>query len=227
MLRVRIAEVQRNVLKQFGINTQGAVLDRQVRLQSAEHQSVLDAASSVRGGYGGSYCERRRPELDMRSSRAMERDGLLRTLAEPTLTAISGESAKFLAGGEFPIPVAGDDNEVTIEFKPFGVGLGFTPVVMSEGRISLKINTEVSEISTENCDHRSTSSSSIPALNVRRAETTVELPSGGSMAHGRPHQGQSCAPISPARLASRICRSSARCSAAAISSRTRPSSSSS
>ena len=110
---------------------------------------------------------------------------MLRTLAEPTLTAISGESAKFLAGGEFPVPVGSDDNEVTIEFKPFGVGLGFTPVVLSEGRISLRINTEVSELSNENAitvTGGSTSSSiTIPALKVRRAETTVELPSGGSM----------------------------------------------
>ena len=71
--------------------------------------------------------------------------GLVRTLAEPNLTAISGESAKFLAGGEFPVPTGQDSTgRVTIEFKPFGVGLGFTPVVLSGGRISLKISTEVS-----------------------------------------------------------------------------------
>ena len=105
---------------------------------------------------------------------------MLRTLAEPTLTAISGESANFLAGGEFPIPVGQDNNEVTIEFKKFGVGLGFTPVVMSEGRISLKISTEVSETTTELAIQ--TEGFSIPSLNVRRAETTVELPSGGSIA---------------------------------------------
>ena len=74
----------------------------------------------------------------------------MRTLAEPNLTAISGESAKFLAGGEYPVPVGQDNTgRVTIEFKPFGVGLGFTPVVLSEGRISLKIATEVSELSTD------------------------------------------------------------------------------
>ena len=89
--------------------------------------------------------------------RAYERDGLMRTLAEPTLTAISGESAKFLAGGEFPVPVEQDnDGAITVEFKPFGVGLGFTPVVMSEGRISMRINTEVSETTVENCDPRAT-----------------------------------------------------------------------
>ncbi|MGE0008548.1 MAG: type II and III secretion system protein family protein, partial [Parvibaculaceae bacterium] len=93
----------------------------------------------------------------------------------------SGEAANFLAGGEFPIPVAADDDRVTIEFKKFGVGLGFTPVVMSEGRISLKITTEVSEISNDVSVALGTDVV-IPGLNVRRAETTVELPSGGSIA---------------------------------------------
>ncbi|MEM8919996.1 MAG: type II and III secretion system protein family protein [Pseudomonadota bacterium] len=126
---------------------------------------------------------------------ALERIGLVRTLAEPNLTAISGEAAKFLAGGEFPVPVGQDDDGITIEFKPFGVGLGFTPVVLSEGRISLKVSTEVSEL-TEQGSLGGNSGSfvdsatgevvtfngiSIPGLKVRRAETTVELPSGGSM----------------------------------------------
>jgi pilus assembly protein CpaC len=111
--------------------------------------------------------------------KAYERDGLIRTLAEPTLTAISGENAKFLAGGEFPIPVAQDNDRTTIEFKPFGVGLGFTPVVMSEGRISMRITSEVSETTPENAIR--TDRLTIPGLKVRRAETTVELPSGGSM----------------------------------------------
>ena len=116
---------------------------------------------------------------------AFERAGLVRTLAEPNLTAVSGEAAKFLVGGEFPVPT-GQDNQgrVTIEFKPFGVGLGFTPVVLSEGRISLKLSTEVSELTSEGAFSMSTGTGSnlvIPALKVRRAETTVELPSGGSM----------------------------------------------
>jgi pilus assembly protein CpaC len=115
---------------------------------------------------------------------AFERVGLVRTLAEPNLTAVSGESAKFLAGGEFPVPVGQDrDGRITVEFKPFGVGLGFTPVVMSGGRISLRISTEVSELSQQGSFTLAASSSTltIPALNVRRAETTVELPSGGAM----------------------------------------------
>jgi pilus assembly protein CpaC len=100
-------------------------------------------------------------------------------LAEPTLTTISGETATFLAGGEFPIPVAQQLDQITIEFKKFGIGLSFTPVVMSEGLISLKISTEVSELSQEGAVVLDRIS--IPALKVRRAETVVELPSGGSL----------------------------------------------
>src|SRR5690606_13012883 len=80
---------------------------------------------------------------------AFERAGLLRVLAEPNLTAISGEAARFLAGGEFPVPVNSDNGQISVEFKPFGVGLAFTPVVMSGGRISLKVATEVSELTSE------------------------------------------------------------------------------
>ena len=82
------------------------------------------------------------------SIQALERVGLARTLAEPNITTISGEPAKFLAGGEFPVPVSQENNRISVEFKPFGVGLGFTPVVYSPNRITLKISTEVSEIST-------------------------------------------------------------------------------
>lgn len=113
----------------------------------------------------------------------MERAGVIRTLAEPNLTAISGESATFLAGGEFPI-VKGTsgppDFTPTIEFKKFGVSLNFTPVVLSEGRISLKVLTEVSELSTEGAIQ--SGNFNVPSLRVRRAETTVEIPSGGALA---------------------------------------------
>jgi pilus assembly protein CpaC len=111
--------------------------------------------------------------------RALEEDGLIHTLAEPNLTAISGETANFLAGGEFPIPVAQQFDQISVEFKKFGIGLSFTPVVMSAGLISLKISTEVSELSNEGAVVLQ--SITIPALKVRRAETVVELPSGGSI----------------------------------------------
>src|SRR4029079_11087960 len=128
------------------------------------------------------------PQTYFRSSfgptiRALEQTGLYRTLAEPTLTAISGESANFLAGGEFPVPVGRDANgTVTVSYKPFGVALTFSPVVMSEGRISLRVKTEVSELSQEGAIQLA--DISLPSLKVRRAETTMELPSGGSMVLG-------------------------------------------
>jgi pilus assembly protein CpaC len=128
------------------------------------------------------------------SIEAFERVGLLRVLAEPNLTAISGEAAKFLAGGEFPVPVQADDGKISVEFKPFGVGLAFTPVVLSAGRISLKLSTEVSELTSEgafatgdrsyvdaNGQTQVVRGITIPALQVRRAETTVEMPSGGAI----------------------------------------------
>ena len=117
---------------------------------------------------------------------AFEQVGLVRTLAEPNLTAVSGESAKFLVGGQFPVPVAeSTTGSVSVEFKDFGVGLGFTPVVLSGGRISLKLSTEVSELNNQGAFNVSSGSGGpvlvVPALTVRRAETTVELPSGGAM----------------------------------------------
>lgn len=128
------------------------------------------------------------------SIEAFERAGLLRVLAEPNLTAISGEAARFLAGGEFPVPVSSEDGQISVEFKPFGVGLAFTPVVMSGGRISLKVATEVSELTQEgaistgdtpirNQDGTTTviRGITIPALQVRRAETTLEMSSGSSI----------------------------------------------
>ena len=118
---------------------------------------------------------------------ALERVGLIRTLAEPTLTAISGETANFLAGGEFPIfggsTVDPNTGQIvrTFEFKSFGVALGFTPVVLSEGLISLNISTEVSEPTTENSFQAGEDGLNVPGIRVRRANTVVELPAGGSL----------------------------------------------
>jgi pilus assembly protein CpaC len=115
---------------------------------------------------------------------AFERVGLVRTLAEPNLTVLSGESGTFLAGGEFPVPTGTDTTgKVSIEFKPYGVGLGYTPLVLSGGRISLKLSTEVSELSSLGAYSITSGGSTltVPGLTVRRAETTVELPSGGSL----------------------------------------------
>ena len=111
--------------------------------------------------------------------RALERDGLIRTLAEPNLTAVSGEPAKFLAGGEYPVPTVDTVGGLSVTYKEFGVGLAFTPVVLSEGRISLKIETEVSELTLDGAV--TLSGISIPALKKRQAKSTVELPSGGTL----------------------------------------------
>ncbi|WP_297512868.1 type II and III secretion system protein family protein [uncultured Caulobacter sp.] len=115
---------------------------------------------------------------------AFERVGLVRTLAEPNLAAVSGEAGHFLVGGEFPVPTGSDlSGKVTLEFKPYGVGLGYTPVVMSGGRISLKVSTEVSELTSVGAFSLAAGPNAtltVPGLSVRRAETTVELPSGGS-----------------------------------------------
>jgi pilus assembly protein CpaC len=124
--------------------------------------------------------------------RAMESAGVVRTLAEPNLTAISGESATFISGGEFPIPTGATCQTTTsgvigncvqtVAFKKFGISLNFTPVVLTEGRISLRVMTEVSEISTENSLTGGVGGTTIPSIKTRRAETTLEIPSGGSMA---------------------------------------------
>ena len=175
-LKVRITEMQREVLKQFGVDTQAVknLGSTAISLLSQNPFTVAGAALS-------------QTSLTVSTNktnsvlRALERDGFIRTLAEPNLTAISGEAAKFLAGGEFPIVVSNQDGQVSIEYKPFGVGLGFTPVVLSEGRISLKMNTEVSDVSPDN-SLTLANGIAIPAFEVRRAETTVELPSGGSLA---------------------------------------------
>jgi pilus assembly protein CpaC len=222
MLKVRIVEVQRSVIKQLGFNL-SAVLN-----QVGETQYILGTAAtfgingSLLGGFSGGYhvdtthqpetmaydpvtnaydipqVDRNNPTATTQATsgshgvnqadatmKAFERVGLVRTLAEPNLTAVSGESAKFLAGGEYPVPTGQDNTgKVTIEFKPFGVGLGFTPVVLSGGRISLKLSTEVSELTSQGAFTLSSGSGNtltVPALTVRRAESTVELPSGGSM----------------------------------------------
>ncbi len=188
-LRVTIAEVQRNALRQLGINIgdfTGATAqpvtttigDTTLSLLtsnpfSLSGQAISNSALNVTGpGFNAQI-------------RALEQEGIVRTLAEPNLTAISGEAAQFLAGGEFPVPVSRDtQGNVTVEYKPFGVGLGFTPVVLAGDRISLQIETEVSELTAEGAfTLRSDNGNdlSIPGLRVRRASTMVELPSGGSI----------------------------------------------
>ena len=193
MLRVTVAEVQRDVIKQLGID---------LSANFARGNAVLDFTNSnpfpVNGAALVPGNQISAPWRAVTTTlRAMERAGLIRTLAEPNLTAISGESASFLAGGEFPIPAGFTCDPTTrncqtsVQFKKFGVSLTFTPVVLSEGRISLKVLTDVTELSNENqltltqvtnALTGATQSSTIPSVKTRRAETMVEIPSGGSLA---------------------------------------------
>jgi pilus assembly protein CpaC len=202
MLKVRVAEVQRSIAKQLGINLQTAFQAGGVPIIAATSNpysllgAALSASSGAQIGSTGTNPLAPSPNNVQGLLNALEQDGLIHTLAEPNMTAVSGETAKFLAGGEFPVPVSRDQyGNVTVEFKQFGVGLSFTPIVMSENRISLQISTEVSELTNTGAFTQAGGSSTtstgvatvtpsitIPALDVRRAETTVELPSGGSFA---------------------------------------------
>jgi pilus assembly protein CpaC len=191
MLKVTVAEVQRDVIKQLGIDLSGsvgfgsAVLDFVNFNPFPIQGQALVRENFINGGWKSVNT----------TLRAMERAGVIRTLAEPSLTAISGEAANFLVGGEFPVPgppqctatlTGGLGSCVySIEWKKFGVALTFTPVVLAAGRMSLRVMTEVSELSTENqltLVGAAGSSFTIPSIKTRRAETTVELPSGGSLA---------------------------------------------
>lgn len=187
MLKVTVAEIQRNIIKQLGIDLSGtgSVLNFNNSNPFTAQGGALVGANNVTGSFKSVTAV----------LRAMESAGVIRTLAEPNLTAISGESATFLAGGEFPLPQGYSCDPTThvcttqIGFKKFGISLNFTPVVLTEGRISLRVMTEVSELSNENAisvtqqvSATSTNSITVPSIRTRRAETTLEIPSGGSMA---------------------------------------------
>lgn len=174
-LRVRVAEISRTLLKSFGVDWD---------LAAAAGDFLFGFARGGPAPALGSFIS----ELDVSGGDvdlnvlidALAQEGLVTVLAEPNLTAMSGETARFLAGGEFPIPVAQDEDSITIEFKEFGVALEFTPTLLSGGRIALEVAPEVSELDFNNAIvlERAT----IPALTTRRAATTVELGSGQSFA---------------------------------------------
>jgi pilus assembly protein CpaC len=181
-LKVTVAEVQRSIIKQLGVTFNGNIGIGGVGLSAnASSPFGINALGPLTNRVTGGFSSGDN-NLTL-TLRALEQTGAVKTLAEPTLTAISGEVASFLAGGEFPVPTGRDENgTITLTFKPFGVALGFTPVVLSEGRLSLRVKTEVSELSPEGSF--SVGDFNVPALKVRRAETTLELPSGGSMVMG-------------------------------------------
>ncbi len=193
MLKVTVAEVARSIIKQLGIDLSGQLNygTAVVNFNNANPFTALGRSATnntITSSFGAT------PSVTA-TLRAMESAGVMRTLAEPNLTAISGESATFIAGGEFPVPAGYSCDPTThvcttqINFKKFGISLNFTPVVLTEGRISLHVMTEVSELSNTNSitltqavSLNTSNSITIPSIQTRRAETTLEIPSGGSMA---------------------------------------------
>ncbi len=192
MLRVTVAEVRRDIIKQLGINLSASVGYGSVVL--VPNNPFTATGQVPPNTFTGQYFNPMTGNNIGATLHAMDQAGVIRTLAEPNLTAISGETATFVAGGEFPIPngLSCDTTksppicQAQVDFKKFGVSLVFTPIVLSEGRISLKVLTEVSDLSTQNSMTLTVPGSSspltIPSISTRRAETTVEIPSGGSLA---------------------------------------------
>ncbi len=183
MLQVTVAEMDRNVAKQLGINLSGSV-----GYGAAVVNFNTLQAPTVTAGNINPFPINGPPSSSIAGSlqgvtanlQAMEQVGVVRTLAEPRLTAISGESAHFLAGGMFPYPVPASLGQApAIQFQNFGVGLNFTPVVLSEGRISLHVSTEVSQLDPQNSV--TIAGTTVPGLTVRRADTTAEISSGGTL----------------------------------------------
>lgn len=181
MLKVNIIEIQRQIVKQMGVTLSditgnwGALrLDNPLSINPIPPSNTF---LDVKGAFG--------PTKLASTIRAFERNGVARILAEPTVTAISGETAKFVAGGELPVPAssnctAGSTCTLGVTFKPYGVTLNFTPVVVAEGRILLRVATEVTEIDPTTVV--SLQFGNIPAMRTRKNETSVELPSGASIA---------------------------------------------
>lgn len=178
-LKVQVAEVSRDTVKQLGINLDGSITMGPVTFGIDSHPATGGASGVANtNGFSAGYDD---GVLSLNASlRALERRGALRTLASPTLTAISGQPATFLAGGEFPVPSGVADGVVSYTFKEFGVKLGFTPVVKSNGKIGLSVDTSVSELTTEG--GFSIGGITIPATKNRQATTSVELPAGQTLA---------------------------------------------
>src|ERR1700730_16025545 len=186
------AEVARSIIKQMGVDL-SASMNYGTAVVNFNNSNPFTANSApLVSGNSVSASALTKAGLPSVTAtlRAMESAGVIRTLAEPNLTAISGESATFIVGGEFPFPTgvtcqttaAGSVGQCSpsLDFKKFGISLNFTPVVLTEGRISLRVMTEVSEVSSENSIN--ITGISVPSVKTRRAETTLEIPSGGSMA---------------------------------------------
>ncbi|HEY6604572.1 MAG TPA: type II and III secretion system protein family protein [Xanthobacteraceae bacterium] len=194
MLKVTVAEVRRDIVKQLGVDLSASMNYGTAAVVFNNSNPFTASSAPLVSGNGLAAAALNKAGLPSVTAtlRAMESAGVVRTLAEPNLTAISGESATFISGGEFPIPTGVTCQTTTggaigqcvqtVSFKKFGISLNFTPVVLTEGRISLRVMTEVSEVSTENALQGGSGGTTIPSIKTRRAETTLEIPSGGSVA---------------------------------------------
>ena len=191
MLKVNVSEVRRDIVKQMGVDLSASMNygTAVVNFNNSNPFTAFGRPLVSDNGLTASSVLKGLPTVTA-TMRAMESAGVVKTLAEPNLTAISGESATFIAGGEFPIPSGYACDPTThvcttsISYKKFGISLNFTPVVLTEGRISLRVMTEVSELSNDNAItlNQAGNSLTVPSIKTRRAETTLEIPSGGSMA---------------------------------------------
>lgn len=189
-LRVRIVEVSRSVVRNLGINWDtisllGGSITAGIATGGATFVgNTFSAGANIltrrNGSNSGVFAYRGDRNTINGVLDALQTQGLVKTLAEPNLTAISGETASFLAGGEFPVPVPQDGGVITITYKKFGVGLAFTPTIIGPNRINLKVNPEVSQLS--NAGAVQIQGVAVPSLTTRRASTTVELASGQSFA---------------------------------------------
>lgn len=179
LIQVRVAEIQRNLLKEIGVNTKFFGTGGLNNLDGETFPvGLIKGTTSQAGSIMFDGIQSLLVTLDL-----LEQRGLVRNLSEPNLVAVSGETASMLAGGEYPIPVP-DKDGIKIEFKPFGVTLSFLPIVLDDGRISMKLSTEVSTLSTVNTVKwplSNNQSIEINSFTVRRASSTVELPNGGSL----------------------------------------------
>ncbi|MBV9527468.1 type II and III secretion system protein family protein [Sphingomonas sp.] len=192
-LKVRIAEVNRSLLKKIGVNLLSTDNTGGFNFGVAQGGGIYlpppggdgkGAGTVIRNALGSTLqASGKLFGLNLLGTLDLaQTDGLVSTLAEPTLTALSGETASFLAGGEFPIPISQGNQAISIEYKQYGVGLAFTPVVLADGRISMRVRPEVSELS--DAGSVDLNGYKVPALTTRRAETTVELGSGQSFMIG-------------------------------------------
>jgi pilus assembly protein CpaC len=183
MLKVRIAEVNRSLLKSMGVNllSQDTTGGFQFGIGRGNPGTITNGSATFNVGATGTTIAGFGHMLGLDLLGALNlaaNDGFATILAEPNLSALSGETASFLAGGEFPIPVSQGNQAVTIEYKQYGVGLAFTPIVLADGRISMRVRPEVSQL--DDANGVTLANTRVPALITRRAETTVELGSGQS-----------------------------------------------